>query len=277
MAIFYAIISAILYGTADFSGGFAARKIPVQSVLVASQAFGAVIAVAAALAGGSSAGVRDFGWGALAGLGGALGILFLYTGISKSIVAIVSPVSALVGALFPLLFGVITGEHASAAAWVGVAICLPATVLLSFERNPDASRSLRSAFLYGLTAGLGFGLFYIAISRPAQSAGYWPLVAARITTVGLITVASAVRRVPVQRSAFRSAPVVSAGILDMTANITFVAATHAGVLALVTVVTAMYPAPTVLLARVVLREKMGILRVSGVVLALAGVALIGLG
>lgn len=277
MAILLSIISALLYGTADFSGGFATRRNSINSVLVVSQMFGTIIALGAAFVLGGTPNIGDLSWGAVAGIGGAVGIVFLYTGISRSIVAIVSPTSALVGAAVPLVFGVITGEHATPAAWVGVLICLPATILLSTERVPDTDRKRRTALLFGVAAGLGFAVFFIAISRPAAAVGFWPLVAARVTSISLIVIISLIRRTKIDVRAFSAWPVVLAGVLDMGANLAFMAATHFGMLALVAVVTSMYPAPTVILARLVFRERLGAARIAGVGLALAGVALISLG
>lgn len=217
-------------------------------------------------------------YGALAGLFGASGLFVLYRGIANTVVAVVSPVSALVGAVVPMAFGLLAGEEPSAVALCGAALCLPATVLLAFERHGAGSRTVvRSALLHGVAAGAGFGAFFILLSLTGEGTGLWPLVSARSATL-LLAMAYLVGR--------RESPVISVGnrpivlltgILDMAANIAFLLAARAGMLSLVTAVVGLYPGPTVLLARFVFGERLCKVRSAGVVLAIIGVVLIGYG
>ncbi len=285
MPILLAALSALLFGSADFAGGYAARRNPLLPVLIVSQAAGAMVALAAALlAGAASPGRADLLWGVAAGLSGTVGLLALYRGIAATPVAVVSPVSALAGALTPMGFGLLLGEAPSAAARAGAALCLPATVLLSLPQpdphgpgRPEARAAVRRALLLGLAAGAGFGGFFIAVSRPPAGAGFWPLVAARLTSVTAALLACALTGRRPAVAARDLGIVLAAGVFDMGANIAFVLAARSGLLILVTVVAAMYPAPTVLLARLVLRQGLGPARAAGLALAIAGVALIGVG
>jgi len=285
MPVLFAALSALLYGSADFAGGFASRRNSVFSVIFFSQIAGLLAALLAApLAGPNAPAAADLAWGAAAGILGALGLGFLYHGIGRGIVAVVSPVSALTGAVVPMLFGLIAGESPSPAGWAGAALCLPSTVLLTWEGfpsggaggGPGASAARRSLRI-GLLAGLGFGGFFIAVSRTGADAGLWPLVAARCASI-LAVGASALllrRRLGVGAGARRIA--ISAGILDMGANIAFLLAARSGMLVVVSVVTALYPGPTVLLARIFMGQRLGPAKAAGLVLAVAGTALIGAG
>jgi drug/metabolite transporter (DMT)-like permease len=277
MALILAACSALFYGVADFSGGVAAARSRLLPALILSQLLGLALALAAvAVLGHPLPAPRDLGWGLAAGLTGSLGLAMLYGGLARTVVAIVSPLSALVGAMIPLVFGILLGERPPASALAGCALCLPAILLLSWERGgaPHDRRRVRAATGYGLLAGLGFGMFFLAISRCGQDAGLWPLVAARLASISACTVALLVSRQPFRVEPAGRIPCLFAGAADMIANILVLLAFHSGMLSLVAVVTSLFPAPTVLLARVVLKQRIPPVRLAGLVLALAGVGLI---
>lgn len=277
MSVVLAALSALCYGAADFSGGFAARRSPLVSVLVTSQAAGALLALAFVLASGEALPASgDLAWGAAAGVAGAVGLALLYRGIAGGLVAIVSPTAALVGAAIPVAFGILSGERPSSAALAGSAICLPAILLLSWERGGVADRrALRSALAHGLLSGAFIGVFFIALARSSPDSGLWPVLAARGASIALLVVAAFLSR---QRLAVSRAglPTLVAGVADMAANVLFLLATRAGLLSLAVIVASLYPAPTVLLARVFFREHIPPVRALGLALAVAGIALIGL-
>ena len=276
VAILLAGLSALLYGAADFCGGLAARKSPLFAVLVFSQGIGLVVAVAAsAVLGVSLPPVRDLAWGALAGLCGAVGVATLYSALATTIVAVASPVAAVIGAAIPMLLGVATGDRPAILSWVGIALAIPAIVLLTAGPvEKGGGGKLRKAVWLGIVAGVSFGLFFSAISRTSAGSGLWPLVSARITVVSLVLLFALFTRRSLRVSASNLPMVFLAGLLDMGANIAFLLASRSGMLTIVAVIDSLYPGPTVLLAWLVLRERMSRLRVAGLVLALAGVALI---
>ncbi len=280
VAILLAAFSAILFGSADFAGGLATRKNSVYAVLVFSQIAGTAIAlVAAPILGPNSPSLGDFLWGAAAGIGGAIGLIALYRGIATTLVSVVSPTSALVGAVIPVIFGIAAGERPTLAAWTGIALCLPAMLLLTLESRgstPEGAAS-RRALVHGIVAGVGFGCFFIAISRPGSGAGIWPLIGARIVSISAVAGAALAGRKILRVSRGGLAPVLLAGILDMGANVAFVVAARGSMLALVTIVASLFPAPTVLFARIFFRERVTPARITGLALAIAGVALIGIG
>jgi drug/metabolite transporter (DMT)-like permease len=279
MPLLLAAFSALLYGIADFSGGFAAGKSRLLSVLILSQVMGTVVALSALvfLTHGIPAG-RDLLWGFVAGICGSMGLFMLYGGIARSIVAIVSPASALVGAVIPVLFGLMMGERPSTAAMAGSALCLPAILMLTWESGggEHSRKSVRKALSYGVLAGIGFGIFFVALSRSSPSAGMWPLVGARVASISAFVIALMVSRQPfrIERGAW--IPALLAGAADMGANILFLLASQTGMLSLVAIITSLFPAPTVILARFVFHQRIPPVRMAGLVLALTGIALISL-
>jgi drug/metabolite transporter (DMT)-like permease len=278
VAIILAGMSALMYGAADFCGGLGARKTPLFTVLLFSQLVGLVVAVAASLAMGLALPpARDLAWGALAGVCGVLGLGALYTALATTPVAVASPVAAVVGAVIPVVLGLTAGERPAVIAWVGIALAVPSIVLLTAgPRAAGSAGKVRRAALLGAAAGLGFGLFFYAVSRTSSSAGLWPLVAARIATISIATLFSLVTRRPLTPTRAALPVVALSGALDMGANIAFLLASRAGMLSIAAVVTSLYPGPTVLLAVLVFRERLSGFRVAGLALALAGVALISL-
>jgi drug/metabolite transporter (DMT)-like permease len=279
MALVLAGCSALLYGIADFAGGFAAGRSRLLSVLVLSQLLGASIAlIALAVIGQGSPAPKDLMWGFIAGLTGSMGLFMLYGGIANSIVAIVSPTSAVVGAIIPVLFAVILGERPSTSAIMGSLLCLPAILLLTWEGNAEEQRqqSIKSALVYGVLAGLGFGIFFTSLSRARPGAGAWPLVAARIASITAFVIAMIASRQPFRVERKGLAPTLIAGVADMGANILFLLASQSGMLSLVAIITSLFPAPTVILARIFLHQRIPPVRLAGLVLALVGVGLISL-
>jgi drug/metabolite transporter (DMT)-like permease len=323
MAIVLATLSALLFGSSDFVGGYATRKNGALVVVLLSQATGLIAAVLAAAAFGDSfAGPRDLLFGALAGVGAVVGLVLLYHGLATTVVGVVSPVAAVVGALFPVVFGLAAGERPALTAWIGMAVAIPAIALLVWERparrarpsearppgesppgegppegrppielperpalegsgdeepgragRPALPRSVTAA-LIGIAAGIGFGLSVIAISRVSADTTLWPIAAARIAGIAGLVPILLVRRRPVRVVRGSWIYIVLAGILDMTGTIAFLQASRGTLLAIAAVITSLYPAPTVILGAVVLKEHITATRGVGLVLAVAGIALI---
>jgi drug/metabolite transporter (DMT)-like permease len=274
-------LSALLYGTGDFLGGFSSRRERLLPVMIVSQGAGLLIALAfLPVLGFAPPGIGVIAMGALSGLAGALGLALLYHGLGHSLVAIVSPTSALVAALLPLAFGAVTGERPSALSLAGAAICLPAILFLSLggaKGENAGSRPRVRALLLGAGAGAGFGLFFILLAESGDSGGIWPLIAARVSSIGVFLGIAALRRENLRIGKGSLAFTLSAGILDMGANVAFLAASRMGLLMLASAVTSLYPAPTVVLARIFMGQRLGPARVAGLVLAISGCALIAMG
>jgi drug/metabolite transporter (DMT)-like permease len=290
-----AALSAVMYGAADFFGGVASRKASTLRVLFVSQSCGLAVALLASLVIPSRPpGWGDLLWGGAAGVFGVAGLAALYRALASTVVAVASPAAAIVGAVIPVAAGMAAGDHPGALAWAGVAAAVPAILLLTLGGPVDADgHRVRRALLLGIAAGVGFGLFFVAVSHAPRDSGLWPLAAARgvsFSAVALTSALAALRGAARRKAGVREAARVreteprvplspatyAAGVLDMGANIAFLLASRAGMLTTAAVIVSLYPAPTVLLARVVWKERLPASRIVGVALAVAGVALISL-
>jgi uncharacterized membrane protein len=277
MVIVYALLSALSFGAADFLGGLSSRRNAASATVAWSQAAGLlVVLIAAPLMGWSRVTVPDLLWGALAGISGAAGVMVLFTGLSTGLASIVSPLAAIAGAAAPVLFGLVIGERPPLLTWTGIALALPAIALLSAEPGEHPHHVHRSVQL-GVISGILFGGFFILISRSGGESGMWPLVAARVTTVPLFAAFTLLRGRQLKLQPGTRRVTMVSGILDMAANVFYLLAFRTGYLILAVILSALYPAPTVLLQRAVLKERLTPARIGGLALSVAGAALIGIG
>ncbi len=280
MAIALAAAAALLFGTADFTGGYASRKNAIPAVLIWSQIAGLLLVLAFSLVDRAAMppSTGDILFGAAAGTAGLGGLAFLYRGLSRGYVAIVSPLAAVLGAVVPLTAGLAFGERLEFTAALGIAVSLPAIVLISWHghlppeaRNP---RRRRESWRDGILSGILFGLFFVFISRTSPESGMWPLAIARVCSIALMFFGAISTRREFRLAENGDVPVVLlAGLLDMAANIALVLAIRHGLLTIVTVITSAYPAQTVFLSRIIFGERIGPIRLAGIVLALVGLAL----
>lgn len=277
MALALGILVAITYGSADFLGGLTMRRAPVGATLLATQVIGlAGLLVVAAFAGGDPS-ASDLLLGAVAGLGGVVGIGFLYRGLAVGRASVVAPVSAVGAAVLQIGWGLAGGEHPGPIAMAGVVLALGSVAIVAgaageTEEHHAASRAQELA--YGAGAAVFLGLFLILISETDPGSGLWPAVAARVAPIPFLVVVTLVMRTPllVPRAATRTA--IGAGVLDASANAFLLLAIRAGLLSLVAPVAALYPASTVVLSRVLLHERLGRPRLAGLLVALVGLVLI---
>jgi drug/metabolite transporter (DMT)-like permease len=281
MAALLALVSALCYGVSDFSGGLAARRVAASTVVLVSNAFSLLLAVlAVALLPGSLYSATDMAWGVAAGAVGLLGVVLLYRGLAIGPMSVVAPLTAVLSAVVPVVVGVARGERPGAVAVIGVVLAVPAMALISREpRREHAARLSRGALVSALCAGVSFGGFYVLLAQTGSHGGAWPLVGQRAASVVILlalATAAVLRRTAAlpDRSALRLGLV--AGATDFAANLAYVLATHRGLLALVAVISSLYPATTLLLARGLLQERVGRQQVAGLVLAVVAVALIAL-
>ncbi|HSG80425.1 MAG TPA: DMT family transporter [Acidimicrobiia bacterium] len=278
MQILLALGASLSFGVADLAGGLASRRVSAVRVVALSHVTGMAVALGVALVEGSPmTDAVGLGWGAAAGVAGGAGLAVLYHAIATTRVAVAAPAATLFGALVPILFGVAIGERPSGLAWTGIALALPAVGLISIVRSDDAKGSAARSLGLGIVAGVGFGLFGILISRTADADGMWPLVAARGASILLMAGVAlvATRGIGVGGTAARYSLVT--GVLDMAANVLFLAAARRGPLALAAIVTSMAPAWTIGLARFALGERIRRIQLAGLGLAAGALVLIGLG
>jgi drug/metabolite transporter (DMT)-like permease len=275
MSILLALLSSLLWGTADFVGGLASRRRPAAAVVGASQACGlAGVAVVAVALGAWTGPLGWLPWSVGAGLLGTAGLISFYAALSAGTMGVVSPIAAL-GAVVPVLVGVVAGEQPSAVAVSGIVVALLGAVAASGPelRGGAGSRPV----LLAAAAGAAFGGALVLIARGAASDVVMTLVGMRLTSVLLFVVAAlATRRIG--GLTLRDLPQLAlVGLGDAGANLLYALATQRGFLSVTAVLGSLYPVVTVMLARVVLRERLTRVQQVGVATALSGVVLVSLG
>jgi drug/metabolite transporter (DMT)-like permease len=280
VAVLLALCSALAYGLSDFLGGFLARRTSAWSVAVVGQSAAAVCSAVVALNVAGHPGPADFGWGLLAGLGGGAGTGFLYRGFSTGRMSVVAPVSAVGAAVVPVVAGTLTGERPSPLVWLGIAAALPGIWLVSRTESaeePGQRASVAAGLVDGLLAGLSFGLLFAALGQVPRSAGWWPLTVAQVVSVPTVVVLATLLGaawVP------RGRPAASAslcGVLGAAATGTFLLASQRGFLTVAGVLASLYPASTVLLAAVLLHERVHRAQGAGLALCALAVACVAAG
>jgi drug/metabolite transporter (DMT)-like permease len=275
MAVLLALFGALTYGLSDFVGGLVSRRASAWSVAVVAQLSSAACTVAVAVTGTGSPHAPDFGWAVLAGVGSGIGVGFLYRGFSSGRMSVVAPISAVGSAVVPILAGTVTGERPAVLVWVGIALALPGVWLVSSAPAPGPGESGAGArtaagVLDGVLAGLGFGVLFAALGQIPAGAGLWPLAVAQLASIPAVIVISVVlgaRWVPRGRSVWWA---LVAGPLGAAATLLFLLASQRGFLTVAGVLVSLYPATTVLLASLVLRER--IHRAQGLGLGLCALA-----
>ncbi len=274
LAFAISLASSFSWGVSDFLAGLQSRRMPVLAVLAVSQPAGLVLALAVTSSFGADS-LPAWKLGVAAGAGaaavGALGAF--YTAMAVGTISVVAPVAAL-GVAVPVAFGLARGEAPAAIQLAGLLVAVAGVVVLSYEEDPEhASLARRSVFLAALSA-LGFGLFFTGIDVAAAERPGWTIVAARAGGVAAVALGIAAVR-PRLAPARAAVPILIAiGALDILANALFAVASTEGLLPVVAVGGSMYPAFTIVLAHLVLGERLARAQRGGVLLSLAGVVLI---
>jgi uncharacterized membrane protein len=278
VAVVLALVSAVVYGASDFLGGLSSRRASVFGVVALAQLVGLVALLLLLPWLGGPVGRGDLGWGVAAGLAGAAGLIVFFRTLARGVMSVVAPVTAVTAAAVPVLVGVLGGESIGPWAAVGIVLALAAVVLVSAEGGLSALRAARPASLApALAAGVAFGSFFVFLDRTSADAGLTPLVAARLTSVCLAVALALVARQPLRVGRATLPLVALSGLGDMTANALFLVSTQQdGPLAITGVLASLYPVSTVVLAQLVLRERLAGTQVAGLGTAVAAVVLITL-
>ncbi len=270
--VIFGLAASLCWGSGDFSGGLASRRARATSVIIGAYTIGLVLLVALALIWREPfSGPIDLLWGGLAGVAGVLGLLAFYSALATGKMGLAAPVSAMLTATLPVLFSIFTTGLPHPLQLGGFALALVAIGLIS---RPDRAEGSPKGIGLALLAGCGFGCFFILISRVSPGAVFWPLAMARFVSVLLLLVALLVRRQAALPGKDVALLVVATGILDAVGNAFFVLAAHSGRLDIAAILSSLYPAATVLLAALVLRERVQRIQATGVVLALLAIPLI---
>ena len=280
MAYLLALSAAALYGTADFLGGLAARRANTLAVVVTSQGCGLTLLVLSLpLLPEATPAARDLVWGGAAGLIGGVGLALLYRALAVGRMAVVAPTTAVCAVLIAVAADVLRGERLGSLTMLGVALAIVAIVLVSQQRAAAGAVSVPSGALppgvgLALVSGVAIGLFFVALAETDAGAGMWPLVAARAASVTLFGVIALVSGRPLRLAAPVARIALVGGAVDVGATALYLLASRYGPLSVVVTLLSLYPASTVILARVVLGERLNGWQVTGVACAALAVTLI---
>ncbi len=280
MVYLLAIGSAVLYGAADFTGGLTTRRAGAIPVVLLSQASGLVLlALILPLLPHASPSRPDLLWGAAAGLTGGIGVALLYRALAIGSMALVAPTTAVCAVTIPVVVSVLLGERPAPLAVAGIALGIVSIVLVSRQHTVAqlglaTTRRLPPGVGAALGSGVAIGLFLLSLAQTGPAAGMWPILAARLVSVTLFGAIAIAGKRSIQMPALLAALVIVSGVIDMLANALYLLAVRQGPLSIVVTLSSLYPASTVLLARVVLGERLNQWQITGVGCALAAIVLI---
>jgi drug/metabolite transporter (DMT)-like permease len=284
MAYLLALASALMYGAADFTGGLATRRAATIPVVIFSQFSGLVLlALLLPILPGTFPSRADLLWGVAAGLTGGGGVALLYRALAVGRMAVVAPTTAVCAVVIPVVAAMLLGERPGGLAVLGIVLGIGAIVLVSqqtesaSEPSATGTRGLPPGVGIALVSGVLIGLFFLTLAQTAPEAGMWPILAARITSVTLFAIAAVARGMPLTLPRPALALALGGGMVDMLANAAYLIAAREGQLSLVVTLSSLYPASTVLLARVLLGERLNARQLGGVGCALAAIVLIVIG
>ena len=301
VAVLFAALSGLSYGAADFSGGLATKRNDATVVTLAMQivSLASLGVVLVALPRGELI-PADLAWGAVAGLAVALALSTFYQALAEGPMSTAASVTALVGAILPVGCGLALGEIPNRPTLVGIGLAVPAGIAVSAggvarlvagrelsARSRLRSRAqIRKTRRLSLVAGFGFGSFFVALAQTSGDGGLHPLLGARLASITALTLAVAwVRRPGAARDGARTGSpeagdlvaVMVAGVLDCAANSLYLLALDGGSFTWVAAVVSLYPVATVLLARLLLQERIAPIQVGGLVVAASALVLVGVG
>jgi drug/metabolite transporter (DMT)-like permease len=272
VTVLFGLAASLCWGSGDFNGGLASRRANATSVVIAAYAVGFVVLIVLGVIWREPfPSGMDIMWGGVAGVAGAIGLMAFYSALSIGRMGIAAPVSAVLTAAIPAIFSAFTQGLPS---WLQLGGFVLALLAIGFISRPERSQGRPKGVRLALLAGCGFGCFFIIISRVSPHATYLPLAVARLTSVIFLLIMALFRRQSIAPKMAVAPLIVLAGVLDAFGNAFFVLAAHSGRLDIAAVVSSLYPAATVILAALVLHERVTRVQGVGIVLALLAVPLI---
>lgn len=274
LPILYGVSSAITWGSADFLGGVASKRTAPYRVLFLAELAGLTPLLGAALLLREELPPRaDLLWAVSASLIGLTGLTILYRALANGQMTIAAPVSALLAAVIPVAFGLLTLGRPDPTTALAFGLALPAIWLISQSRGQADWRFHLSGLRLPLVAGSFFGLYFIAMHRATLTAFFWPLAAARLAGFLAFGGYALAARKPAMPPRDLWALCVINGLMDVAGNAFYVLAAQAGRMDIAAVLGALYPASTVMLAWIFLRERLALRQAAGVLLAFAAIIL----
>ncbi len=273
--ILLGLASALSWGAGDFSGGLASKRTSVYSVVVLSQFVSLVLLVLSAVLipeGDNS--LRDIALGGIAGVCGAAGLVALYSSLARGPMGVVAPVTAVAAAIVPVIFSILSEGLPAMEVFVGFIIALIAVWLIS--QGGREGKIHLSDLRLPVFAGFGFGIFFILIDQVSSNAILWPLVSARSASILVVFIVGMLSR-NIELPVPTRLPIIAlTGIFDTGGNIFFALATRVGRLDISAILGSLYPAATVVLAWIILNERLVMRQWIGILLALVAVILIAI-
>ena len=277
MAILLALLTACVYGTADYLGGRATKNVPAMVVTFVGQFFGLVVLLVIALSSGIPApGLHDWLWGGAAGLVGSTGLLAFYKAMSGGHMTVAAPIAAVANALIPVGVGLFQGERPGVLALVGIPLALVSIALVSDVLGPGHHRAPARTVVLAAVGGSMFGLILVFLHETTSSSGVWPVLVMRFVSTPWMAMLLIGSRQRVSAARGRWGVVVGSGVLDSLANWFYVLAVREGLLSVVSVIVTLYPASTMMLAVGIDKERVHRSQVGGMALAATALALIAL-
>lgn len=273
-----ALAASLSWGLADFGGGIGARRVHLAWVLVVSQVAGLALVGAMWLATRPEPPtVGELAWGAFGGVMGVIGLASFYRALAVGTMGIVGPISA-TGAIVPVAYAVAHGEQPSFLQGTGIMVAIVGVVAASLEPLPQgAGRRLSAGVGLALLAALGFGSSILGLNRVSQAGVVWGTLTLRLTVVPIVCIAALLLRPSAARVRVTLPILVAVGLFDTGANLLYGASARHGLISVVSVLGSLYPVVLVVLARLVLKERISPPQLAGVAAALAGVVLISAG
>lgn len=289
LTIFLGLVTAVTYGFADFFGAVASKKIKAVTVTFVSGVSGlALLGLATPFLGADFSTDAVF-WGVLAGLGSAVAMSALYAALAIGPISIMSPLTAVVSAIVPMIVGVTLGERFSWLGWVALGVILIAVALVGFVPGEHVRLPSARGLVIGLIAGGGIGFVLICLDQSPADSGLGPIILMRAVAASLLGLFTLIAWMRSRARAAGAAEgirllspdrvwlaVIVAGLFDATANICFTLASRQGTLSVVAVLTALYPVGTLILARFVLKERIARSQLVGIALAIGASALLAI-
>jgi drug/metabolite transporter (DMT)-like permease len=276
-AALLALCASLTWGVGDFLGGIKARVLPSLLVMAASQPFGlAALGIAVAVRGTGIPG-NEVAWAALSAVLGTIGLFAFYRGLATGAMSVVAPIAA-VAAGVPVIWGVVvSGDHIHSLQAIGFVAAVGGSVAASLELRPER-RQVAAGVGWAALAMLAFGGYFVPMHAASTHDWLWPAFLFRCTSVTIVVSLALARGPRLQGLRAHWPGLIAIGFLDTGGNALFAAASSArGLLSVVSVLASLYPVVTVLLARVVLGERVQRTQDAGVIVALAGVVLITAG
>ncbi len=278
LSILFGLSSGLSWGAGDFAGGLASRKLGAYRAVIFQEVVGLILVVVAVLIIGEPfLSVHALIFAVLSGVAGNFGLLLFYHALATRNMSIAAPVSAVMTAILPVIVGSLTEGVPRLPVLVGFLFAFVAVWLISHDHDPSRGTLAHlSDLIVPLLAGVGFGLFFVFIHEASRASTIWPMIASRTTGIAVVGVVMLLRREPWQVDRSVRIPVIASGVLDISGNLFFILAGQAGRLDIASVLGALYPGGTVLLAWLFLKERLSRLQWLGIAAAFIAIVLLTL-